>query len=72
MVDIDADLSIETCWDYTYNYDNRQTLVEKDSSEVGQYIYNVLGNRVSREVNHLLLLKGGRQNRDMVVKKRQT
>jgi len=57
-VNTDADLSIETCRDYTYNYDNRQTFVEENSSEVGEYKYNVLGNRVSRGVSHVKRKKG--------------
>ena len=59
MTDKDIDnrpgIGVDEAWDYTYNYENRQTKVEKDTgegmAEVGEYIYSVLGNRVSREMN---------------------
>jgi len=52
MTDKDLDdlteANADEAWDYVYNSENRQVEVKKDTSTVGLYTYNALGNRVKK------------------------
>ena len=43
-----TETNADEAWDYSYNSENRQIEVEKNTSTVGLYTYNALGNRVKK------------------------
>jgi len=48
ILDDKTEANNDETWDYVYNSENRQAEVQKNTSTVGLYTYNALGNRVKK------------------------